>query len=77
MARLFLPLLPLPALAVLAAISCSRPRPEEPAQRIVPPPAPYAEPAAREAAAAAAAPRPTEEPPSADELRAFERPVAK
>jgi hypothetical protein len=77
MPRLYLPLLPLPALALLAAVSCSRPRSEEPATRVVPPPAPYAEPAAREAAAAAAAPRPPEEPASAQEVKEFERPVAK
>jgi hypothetical protein len=75
MPRIYLPLLPLPALAVLAAVSCSRPRTEEPAARVVPPAAPYAEPAAREAAAAP--PRAPEEPPSAEEVKAFERPVAK
>jgi hypothetical protein len=74
MLRAFLPLLPLPLLAVL---SCTRTSPVEPAARVIPPAAPYVEPAARNAAAAAAIPAPPEEPPSAAEVQAFQRPVSK
>jgi hypothetical protein len=76
--RLYLPLLPIPVLAALVALSCSRTRSEDPATHVIPPPAPYHEPAAQNAAAAAAAPRPAaDEPPSADEVKAFQRPVPK
>jgi hypothetical protein len=74
--RRFLPLAPIPALALLAALSCSRTHPDEPATRVIPPPTAYVEPAARNEAAApprAAA----EEPPTPAEVTAFERPVAK
>jgi hypothetical protein len=78
MRRVFLPLLPIPVLAVIAAISCTRTGSEEPATRVIPPPPAYVEPAARNAAEAAAAPRvAAEEPPTAQEVAAFERPVAK
>jgi hypothetical protein len=79
-ARVYLPLLPIPALALLVAVSCSRPRTDEPATRVIPPPSAFVEPAARNAAeaqGAAAAVPPAEEPPTAEEVRAFERPVAK
>jgi hypothetical protein len=77
MPRLLLSLLPIPALAVLVALSCGRTRSDEPATRVIPPATAYAEPAASAAAAAAAAPRPAEEPPSAEEVKEFHRPVAK
>lgn len=78
MPRVFLPLLPIPVLAVLAAISCTRTGSQEPSTRVIPPPAAYVEPAARNAAEAAAAPRTAaDEPPTANEVAAFERPVAK
>jgi hypothetical protein len=80
MPRVYLPLLPLPVLAILFAISCSRARTDE-ATHVIPPAAAFVEPAARNAAAAqvasAAAPVVAEEPPTADEVKAFERPVAK
>ncbi len=75
MPRIYLPLLPIPALAAVLALSCSRTRSEEPATHVIPPATAYVEPAARNAAAA---PRPAaDEPPSADEVKAFERRVAK
>jgi hypothetical protein len=80
MPRIYLPLLPLPVLAVLFAISCSRARTDD-TPRVIPPAAAYVEPAARNAAAAeaaaAVAPAAPEEPPTADEVKAFQRPVAK
>ncbi len=81
MPRVYLPLLPLPALAVLVAISaCTKPRSEE-VSHVIPPPAlaalaTDAKPAAPpEAAPAPAAPK--DEPPSAEEVKAFEKPVRK
>ncbi len=81
MPRVYLPLLPLPALAVLVAISaCTKPRSEE-VSHVIPPPAPAAvttdaKPAAPpEAAPAPAAPK--DEPPSAEEVKAFEKKVRK
>jgi hypothetical protein len=75
MRRILLPLAPIPVLAILAALSCSRTRSEEATTRVIPPPAAYAEPAARNAAEAV---RPTAaEPPTAEELKEFQRPVAK
>jgi hypothetical protein len=81
MPRVYLPLLPLPALAVLVALSaCSKPRSEE-VSHVIPPPAlaalaPEARPAApAEARAPAAAPK--DEAPSAEEVKAFEKPVRK
>jgi hypothetical protein len=76
MPRLLLSLLPIPVLALVAALSCGRSRSEEPATRVIPPPSAYQEPAATAAAAAAPAPE-AEEPPSPEEVQAFERPVAK
>jgi hypothetical protein len=76
MPRLLLSLLPFPALALLVALSCGRSRSEEPATRLIPPPTPYVAPAVP-APIAAAAPAPADEPPSAEEVEAFERPVAK
>ncbi len=80
MPRVYLPLLPLPALAVLVAIAaCNRPRSEEVSHVIPPPPAEAlaeAKPSAPIAAAAAVEP-PKEEAPSAEEVKAFERPVRK
>jgi hypothetical protein len=74
--RLFLPLLPLPVLAALFALSCTRTRSEEPATHVIPPPAAYSEPAARNAAAAP--PRTgVEEAPTAEDVKEFLRPVAK
>ncbi len=78
MPRIYLPLLPIPILAALVALSCARTRSEEPATHVIPPATAYVEPAARNTAEAAAAPRPVaDEPPSADEVKAFERRVAK
>jgi hypothetical protein len=83
MPRIYLPLLPLPVLAVLVAASaCSKPRTEE-TTHVIPPPAPYVLPAAGTPppaiAAAPAAPKPSAEDdaPSADEVKAFERRVLK
>jgi hypothetical protein len=83
MPRLYLPLLPLPVLAVLVAASaCSKPRSEE-TTHLIPPPAPYVLPAAVTPPALAAAPAETtaapkdDGAPSADEVKAFERPVLK
>jgi hypothetical protein len=81
MPRVYLPLLPLPALAVLVAISaCSRPRSEE-VSHVIPPPtfaALTAEPTAP--AAPVTTPSPAEakdEAPSAEEVKAFEKKVRK
>jgi hypothetical protein len=77
MPRLYLPLLPLPVLAVVVAFSACGSRPGEPASRVIP------EAVALAPAAAVAPPPPAvlppagEEPPSAEEVRAFEAPVAK
>ena len=74
MKRVYLPILPLPVLAALVAFSaCSKTRTEEPASRIVPPAAALA-PAP---APSGPPPAPAEDPPSEEEVRAFERPVAK
>jgi hypothetical protein len=77
-------LLPIPALAILAVVSCTRSRSEEPATRVIPPATAYEEPAPTAAPAHVLAPAPVaaptaaaEDPPSAEEVKAFERPVAK
>lgn len=76
MRRVLLPLLPIPVLALLVGLSCTRTRSEEPATHVIPPATPYAEEAARNAAATP--PRaPADEPPTPAELSAFERRVAK
>ncbi len=80
MPRVYLPLLPLPALAVVVAIAaCTKAKTEE-VSHVIPPPAPAAmapaeKPAAPEAAAPSAPPK--DDPPSADEVKAFEKPVRK
>lgn len=79
MPRVFLPLLPIPILAVVAAFSACGSR-EEPATRLIPPavalaPAPAA-PVRGPAGPAPAAPA-ADDAPSAEEVRAFERPVPK
>ena len=75
MPRVYLPLLPLPALAVLVAISaCNQPRSQE-VSHVIPPPAEAlaaAAPAAPVAAAPATDPA-KEEAPSAEEVKAFEK----
>ncbi len=90
MPRVYLPLLPLPALAVLVAISaCTKSRTEE-VSHVVPPPeytAVLAEPktaalaAEPKTAAPAATPKPAtptkDDAPSAEEVKAFEKPVRK
>jgi len=79
MPRVYLPLLPLPALAVLVAVSaCSKPRSEE-MSHVIPPPAFAALAAEAKPAAPAAAPAaaPKDEAPSAEEVKAFEKPVPK
>ena len=77
MPRLYLPLLPLPVLAALVAISaCSKARTEE-ATHVIPPAAPYV------AAAAEVKPPPppaapvVEEKPSEADVKEFERAVRK
>ncbi len=83
MPRVYLPLLPLPALAVLVAISaCTKPRTDE-VSHVIPPPAlaalatdeKPAAPAPAEAAPAPAAPK--DDAPSAEEVKAFEKKVRK
>jgi hypothetical protein len=80
MPRVYLPLLPLPVLAVLVAVSaCTKPKTEE-VSHVIPPPALAA--ALPEATAAASAPPPAgpgtrDEAPSAEEVKAFEKPVRK
>ncbi|HEX9050753.1 MAG TPA: hypothetical protein VF841_09495 [Anaeromyxobacter sp.] len=80
MPRVYLPLLPLPLLAVLVAISaCTRPRSEE-VSHVIPPPALAALATAEKPAAPAAAPAPAapkDDAPSAEEVKAFEKPVPK
>jgi hypothetical protein len=84
MPRVYLPLLPLPLLAVLVAASaCSKPRSEEVSHVIPPPsfaalaPAATGAPPAPPAAAPAPEAAPQDEAPSAEEVKAFERPVRK
>ncbi len=83
MPRVYLPLLPLPVLAVLVAASaCSKPRSEE-TTHVIPPPAPYVLPAsAKPAPLLAAAPAdtraaPSDEAPTTEDLKEFDRPVLK
>ena len=81
MPRLYLPLLPLPVLAALVAASaCSKTRSEE-TTHLIPPPAPYVEPAPAAPAALAAASQKAslaaDEAPTAEDVKAFERPVLK
>ncbi len=81
MPRVYLPLLPLPALAVLVAISaCTKTKSEE-VSHVIPPPAlaalSTAEKPAAPAVAAAAPAASKEDAPSADEVKAFEKPVRK
>ena len=79
MPRVYLPLLPLPVLAVLVAISaCTKAKSDE-VSHVIPPPAEAfaaAAPAAPVAAAPATDPA-KEEAPSAEEVKAFEKPVRK
>jgi hypothetical protein len=77
MRRLLLSLFPLPLLAVLVAISCGRSRSDEPASRVIPPAAPYLEPARSAAPSAPERRHSADEPPSVEEVREFERRVAK
>ncbi len=80
MSRLYLPLLPLPVLAVLAAVSaCSKPRTEEAASHVIPPAAPFVASAAAAEPKPALAPaaEPADEKPTPEEVKAFERPVKK
>jgi hypothetical protein len=81
MPRVYLPLLPLPVLAVLVAISaCTKAKSEE-VSHVIPPPA-FAALATTEkpAAPSEAAPAPAatkDEAPSAEEVKEFEKPVRK
>ena len=79
MPRVYLPLLPLPALAVLVAISaCTKPRSEEVSHVIPPPVAALAESKPTALAVPAPAPAPAkEEAASAEEVTAFEKKVRK
>jgi hypothetical protein len=79
MPRVYLPLLPIPVLALIVAFSaCSRTRSEEPVTHLIPPPAPYAAPAAPTPAPIAnAAPLAADDAPTDEEVKAFERKVAK
>ena len=78
MPRVYLPLLPLPVLAVLVAISaCTKAKSDE-VSHVIPPPAL----AAASIPEKPAAPAPTAAPakddaPSAEEVKAFETPVRK
>lgn len=86
MNRVYIPLLPLPVLAILASISaCSKPRTEE-TTRVIPPAVSIAAPAAQaltlpspapEVLAARAEVKPADDAPSEEEVKAFERPVMK
>jgi hypothetical protein len=80
MARVYLPLLPLPVLAVLVAVSaCSKPRSEE-TTHVIPPAAPWVA-----SSAAIPVPLPTPAPapaagedvPSPEDVKEFERAVGK
>lgn len=75
MPRLHLPLLPLPALAAAVAFAACSSRPGEPTTRVIP----EAVAAAPSSAVPPPAPAPPtgDDAPSEDEVRAFERPVAK
>lgn len=84
MPRVYLPLLPLPVLAVIVAVSaCSKPRSGEPTMHVIPPAAPYTAPGAIEPrlpatdARAAMAAAGTDPAPSAKDVEEFERPVRK
>jgi hypothetical protein len=75
MPRLHLPLLPLPVLAAAVAFAACSSRPGEPTTRVIPEavavaPATLAQPPAP-------APPTGDDAPSDEEVRAFERPVAK
>ncbi len=82
MPRVYLPLLPIPVLAVLVAFSaCSSSRTDEPASRLIPPAVALVPAPSTPAPAAAATPAPVaptgENAPTEDEIRVFRRPVAK
>lgn len=82
MPRVYLPLLPLPALALVVAVAaCTRSSSEE-TTRIIPPPAPYVAPVAeaqRPAPEAATVARSSaaEQAPSEEDVKEFERGVGK
>jgi hypothetical protein len=82
MPRIYLPLVPVAlAAAIAAASACSEPRGAEGETRVIPPATPLAAaaepPPARPEVLAAAAPAASSEAPSADDLKEFERKVAK
>ncbi len=78
MPRVHLSLVPLAVFPVLAAVvafsACSRPHGGEPTPHVIPPAVALPPPAPPAASAGAALP---DEPPSEEEVKAFERPVAK
>ena len=77
MPRVYLPLLPLPVLAVIVAFSaCTRSRSDEQATHVIPQAVALA-PAPILAAPPAPAPPSGEDAPSEEEVRAFGAPVAK
>jgi hypothetical protein len=77
MPRAYLPLLPIPVLAVLVAFSACSSKTDEPASHLIPPAVALAPPPP----AAAATPAPTaptgDNAPSEQELHEFQRPVPK
>ncbi len=85
MPRTYLPLLPLPVLAVIVAVAaCSKPHSGDTVAHVIPPASSYlaaaVEPGPKPEGSSplAAAPAASEEQaPSADEVKAFERVVAK
>jgi hypothetical protein len=81
MPRVYLPLLPLPALAVLVAVSACTKAKSDDVSHVIPPPAlAEASPVEKPAAPVAAAPAPAatrDDAPSAEEVKAFEKPVRK
>jgi hypothetical protein len=78
MPRVYLPLLPLPVLAAIVAFSACGSRTSEPASHVIPEAVALAPaPALAPPAPPAARPPAGDDTPSEEEVRAFERPVAK
>lgn len=78
MPRVYIPLLPLPILAAVFAFSACGSRSGEPASHVIPAPLPLAAAAVPPAPPLPAPAAPTgDDTPSEEEVRAFQRPVAK